>query len=60
MNSQGVGTNPFNSWYRSSDKEIFPEEEKQKIEDFVDMVYEDIEKATGIQFMNNEGSALYK
>ena len=61
MNSQGIGTNSFTSWYRNFEaSSSLGEEEKAAVESFVDDVYEKIEDATGTDFMNNEGAALYR
>lgn len=61
MNSQGIGTNSFTSWYRNFEaSSSLGEEEKAAVESFVDDVYEKIEVATGTDFMNNEGAALYR
>jgi len=59
-NSQGVGTNSFTSWYRNFESSSLAEDEKNVVEALVDEVYEKIEIATGTDFMNNEGAALYR
>lgn len=60
MNSQGIGTNSFTSWYRNLESSPLPDDDKLSVEAFVDQVYEKIEAETGTDFMNNEGAALYR
>ena len=60
MNSQGTGTSSFTSWYRNLESSPLPDDDKLAVEAFVDGVYEKIETETGTDFMNNEGSALYR
>ena len=59
-NSQGIGTNSFTSWYRKLEESSLSDEDTAAVEAFVDQVYEKIEIATGTDFMNNEGAALYR
>jgi len=59
MNSQGIGTSSFTSWYRNLESSPLPDDDKIAVESFVDEVYEKIEAETGTDFMNNEGAALY-
>lgn len=57
-NGQGIGTSPLSRWVRNCDNLEVPDEERKKLNDLIDDVYEQLEKEAG-GFLNNEGSGLY-
>ncbi|XP_030767484.1 SET and MYND domain-containing protein 5 [Sitophilus oryzae] len=57
-NGQGVGTSPFSAWRENVHKKNLSSEELQKVDDFIDKIYEDMYSHTG-DFLNSEGVALY-
>ncbi|XP_044740505.1 SET and MYND domain-containing protein 5 [Chrysoperla carnea] len=65
-NCQGIGTNAVTRWYnRVQDflktNTTISEEEKDRFETSIDkLYYEDFENATGSDFLDNEGSGLFK
>jgi len=58
MNGQGVGTSPFSEWVKKVSELHLPVDEKQRLDSFIDQVYEDLNEVVG-SFLNSEGSALY-
>ncbi|PSN44796.1 SET and MYND domain-containing protein 5 [Blattella germanica] len=57
-NAQGVGTSPFSEWVKKVTELELPTDEKQKLDSFIDKLYEDLDDELG-GFLNTEGSALY-
>ncbi|XP_076044541.1 SET and MYND domain containing, class 5 isoform X2 [Oratosquilla oratoria] len=57
-NGQGIGTSPLSRWVRNCDMLDISKEEKEKLDQFIDDVYEQLDKEAG-GFLNNEGSGLY-
>lgn len=57
-NGQGVGTSAISVWVKNSSNLPLSVEDKASHDKFIDKLYEDLEKESGI-FLNNEGSALY-
>jgi len=58
-NGQGVGTSAFQQWSNNC-KKYLTEYEKASFDNFVDNTYIYMEEAVGIDFLDNEGSALFK
>ena len=58
-NGQGIGTSAFADWVRGVSELSLPEEEKAAVDEFIDTCYAQMDEVTGLQFLNNEGSALY-
>ena len=48
-NQQGIGTSALTGWIAAHDDE-----------EYVDLIYDTIERVTGIDFMDNEGVGLYR
>lgn len=57
-NSQGIGTSAFAVWVKKAEKLPLKPEEKAKVDELIDAVYNAIDLHSGT-FMNNEGSGLY-
>ncbi|XP_042207985.1 SET and MYND domain-containing protein 5-like isoform X2 [Homarus americanus] len=57
-NGQGIGTSPLSRWVRNCDALEITAEEREKLDQLVDDLYEQLEKEAG-GFLNNEGSGLY-
>jgi len=57
-NGQGVGTSPLSVWVNNCDDLQLEDPEREKLNKFIENVYEEVEKESG-GFLNNEGSALY-
>ncbi|XP_071948509.1 protein-lysine N-trimethyltransferase SMYD5-like isoform X2 [Antedon mediterranea] len=57
-NGQGVGTSSLSVYVSNCDDLHLEEEERQKLDSFIDQIYVDIENESG-NFLNCEGSALY-
>jgi len=58
-NSQGVGTSPLSVWVRNVSKLNVSQEQKEKLDELINKVYDDVEEESGA-FLNSEGSALYE
>lgn len=43
-NGQGIGTSPLSRWVRNCDNLEIPDEERKKLNDLIDDVYEQLEK----------------
>lgn len=57
-NGQGVGTSAISQWVTRSSELPLPEAEKQQLDNFIDKLYEDMDRVSG-NFLNNEGVALF-
>lgn len=57
-NGQGVGTSPLSEWVKKVSVLQLSETEREKVDTFIDKMYDDIEEVNG-SFLNNEGSALF-
>lgn len=60
-NGQGLGTSPWAVWVRRATEKALggPEDERLALDGLIDAVYERLDEVSGMQFVNNEGSALY-
>lgn len=59
-NGQGLGTSPFAGWVqRVSERSATDADEQTAVNALIDDLYERLDEHTGLQFLNNEGSALY-
>ncbi|XP_050420382.1 histone-lysine N-trimethyltransferase SMYD5 [Adelges cooleyi] len=58
-NGQGVGTSAFQRWSNVCKKSLSPEQ-LENFEHFEDNAYNVMEQAVGIDFLDNEGSALFQ
>lgn len=58
-NGQGIGTSSFADWVHNVSKLDLPTDEKLAADELIDSCYAQLEEVTGLQFLNNEGSALY-
>lgn len=59
MNGQGIGSSAISVWAKNCEKLPLPEDEKQKLDSFIDQVYEDLDRVSGT-FLDCEGSGLYR
>ncbi|XP_072178029.1 protein-lysine N-trimethyltransferase SMYD5-like [Diadema setosum] len=59
MNGQGVGSSSLSVYVHNCDALDLPEEERGKLDQFIDQLYVAMEKESG-SFLNCEGSALYR
>ncbi|KAL3276495.1 hypothetical protein HHI36_011875 [Cryptolaemus montrouzieri] len=57
-NGQGVGTSAISQWVSKSSELPLTDAKKLELDQFIDKLYEDIEKHSGT-FLDNEGVALY-
>nr|CAD7573418.1 unnamed protein product [Timema californicum] len=57
-NGQGVGTSPISEWVKNASALELPEEEKKKLDKFIENLYDELSKEAGT-FLNSEGTALY-
>uniref|UniRef100_A0A8D8WG37 SET and MYND domain-containing protein 5 n=1 Tax=Cacopsylla melanoneura TaxID=428564 RepID=A0A8D8WG37_9HEMI len=57
VNGQGVGTSVFSQWVENVSKQFDGNEE---IDAQIDSIYEKLMNHSGCEFLNNEGSALYR
>ncbi|KAL1461425.1 hypothetical protein WDU94_013325 [Cyamophila willieti] len=57
VNGQGVGTSVFSQWVENVSKQFDGNEE---IDSQIDSIYEKLMNHSGCEFLNNEGSALYR
>jgi len=57
-NGQGIGTSPLSVWVHNCENLDQMEQEKEKIDELIDKIYEGIENFSG-SFINSEGSGLY-
>ncbi|KAB0796753.1 hypothetical protein PPYR_10814 [Photinus pyralis] len=57
-NGQGVGTSAVSQWVTRSSELPLPDAEKQQLDNFIDKLYEDMDRVSG-NFLNNEGVALF-
>ncbi|XP_064631113.1 histone-lysine N-trimethyltransferase SMYD5-like [Lineus longissimus] len=57
-NGQGIGTSALSVWVKNCDQLNLPESERAELDKFIDKVYEDMDKESGM-FLNCEGSGLY-
>ncbi|KAL4232080.1 SET and MYND domain-containing protein 5 [Mactra antiquata] len=58
-NQQGIGSSSISVWVKNCEKLPLPGEEKQQLDQFIDQLYEDLEKVSDT-FLNCEGVGLYK
>ncbi len=58
-NGQGIGTSPFAEWVKNVSDLKLSEDERIAVESLIDDLYQKLDEVTGLQFLNNEGSALY-
>lgn len=60
-NGQGLGTSPFAVWVKRVTEKAkqLPQDEQLALDSLIDDVYEQLDNVSGMQFINNEGSALY-
>lgn len=58
-NGQGIGTSSFADWVKNATALELTPDAKSALDEFIDACYEQLEAVTGLQFLNNEGSALY-
>lgn len=59
-NGQGIGSSAFANWVKNTEQLNLSSNEKGALNTFIDDIYEKLELVTGLQFLNNEGSALYQ
>lgn len=60
-NAQGIGTNPLTKWYEKVNASLVEKgEEQAKFEEWIDELYASFEAKTGLDFLDNEGSGLYR
>lgn len=57
-NSQGIGTSALAVWVKEVDKLRMRKEERAKVDQLIDAVYDAIDRHSG-HFLNNEGAGLY-
>ncbi|XP_077293584.1 SET and MYND domain containing, class 5 [Arctopsyche grandis] len=57
-NGQGIGTSPMAQWVNNVSRLNLPAAEKNKLDLYIDKLYDDIEKEAG-SFLNTEGSGIY-
>ncbi len=57
-NGQGIGTSPLSCWVRNCDKLEIDAQQKSRLDQFIEQLYESLDKEVGT-FLNNEGSGLY-
>lgn len=57
-NGQGIGTSPFSVWVANVGKLELPEEERKKVDQLIDDMYDKLDEVAG-QFLNSEGTGLY-
>ncbi|XP_063614322.1 histone-lysine N-trimethyltransferase SMYD5-like isoform X2 [Penaeus indicus] len=57
-NGQGIGTSPLSRWVRNCDALEISAEEREKLDQLIDNIYDQLDKEAG-GFLNNEGSGLY-
>ncbi|XP_067124318.1 histone-lysine N-trimethyltransferase SMYD5-like [Centruroides vittatus] len=57
-NSQGIGTSSISAWVKNCDLLDLPPDEREKLDNFIDKLYDEMERETG-PYLNNEGSGLY-
>lgn len=57
-NGQGVGTSAVSQWVTRSSELPLSENDKKQLDEFIDKLYEDMDKQSG-NFLNNEGVALF-
>lgn len=57
-NGQGIGTSPISQWVSKTADLPLSEVDRQKVDRFIDYLYDQMEVHTG-NFLNNEGVALY-
>lgn len=57
-NGQGIGTSPFSVWVNNVTKLSLPEEDRKKVDQLIDDLYDKLDEVAG-QFLNSEGSGLY-
>lgn len=58
-NGQGIGTSPFAEWVKNVSDLKLSDDERIAVESLIDDLYQKLDEVTGLQFLNNEGSALY-
>lgn len=58
-NGQGIGTSPFAEWVKNVSDLKLSNDERIAVESLIDDMYQKLDEVTGLQFLNNEGSALY-
>lgn len=58
-NGQGIGTSPFAEWVKNVSDLTLSDDERIAVESLIDDLYQKLDEVTGLQFLNNEGSALY-
>ncbi|XP_033756750.1 SET and MYND domain-containing protein 5-like [Pecten maximus] len=59
MNGQGIGSSAISVWVKNCEKLSLSDEEKQKVDGFIDQMYEDLDRVSGT-FLDCEGSGLYR
>ncbi|XP_062619027.1 histone-lysine N-trimethyltransferase SMYD5-like [Saccostrea cucullata] len=57
-NGQGIGSSSISSWVKNCEKLDMSEEKKEELDEFIDKLYEELEKVSGA-FLDCEGSGLY-
>lgn len=58
--TNGQGTSPFAEWVKNiSELKMSEDERIAVVESLIDDIYQKLDEVTGLQFLNNEGSALY-
>ncbi|KAL5022319.1 hypothetical protein ScPMuIL_001474 [Solemya velum] len=58
-NSQGIGSSSISVWVQNCDKLDIDETERQNIDEFIDQLYEDLDRVSA-DFLNCEGTGLYQ
>ncbi|XP_026819908.1 SET and MYND domain-containing protein 5 [Rhopalosiphum maidis] len=58
-NGQGVGTSVFHQWTNNCKKHL-SSNQLELFEQFIDNTYEAMEQVVGVDFLDNEGSALFQ
>lgn len=59
INGQGIGTSSLSQYVHNVDALQLEESEREKVDNIIDNLYDDIEKESG-QFLNCEGSGLFE
>ncbi|CAG9769245.1 unnamed protein product [Ceutorhynchus assimilis] len=58
-NAQGVATSAFSAWRRNVETLRLRKKDQEEVDELVEEIYEDMERCTGGEFLDNEGVGLY-
>lgn len=60
-NGQGIGTNAFSKWAENAERLVASNPgELESLNTLIDQLYQRMDEVTGLPFLNNEGSGLYR